>query len=56
MSTITFDTYRFIKRLKEAGIPEAHAEAEAEALSNAIKEALESQLASKNDIQKTKNF
>ncbi|MEA3405061.1 MAG: DUF1640 domain-containing protein [Pseudomonadota bacterium] len=52
MSTITFDTYRFVKRLKEAGIPEAHAEAEAEALSNAIKEALESQLASKNDVQK----
>jgi hypothetical protein len=37
MSAISFDTYRFVKRLKEAGISAAHAEAEAEALSSAIK-------------------
>jgi len=52
MSAISFDTYRFVKRLKEAGIPEAHAEAEAEALSSAIKEAMENQLAAKNDVLK----
>lgn len=36
MSTVTFDTYRFIKRLKDAGVPEAQAEAEAEALAEAF--------------------
>ena len=52
MSAISFDTYRFVKRLKQAGISEEDAEAEAEALSHAIKEAMENQLATKQDVVK----
>jgi len=48
MATITFDTLKFARRLKEAGVSESQAEAEAEALS----EALESQLATKSDISR----
>jgi hypothetical protein len=33
MNAITFDTLKFVRRLKEAGVPEKHAEAKAEALS-----------------------
>jgi len=36
MATITFDTLKFSKRLKEAGVPEKQAEAEAEALSEVL--------------------
>ncbi len=36
MNTVTFDTYRFINRLKDAGVPEAQAEARAEALAEAF--------------------
>ena len=36
MSTTTFDTYRFIKRLRDAGVSEQQAEAEAEALAEAL--------------------
>jgi len=32
MASITFDTHKFIRRLKEAGVPESQAEAMAEAL------------------------
>ncbi|MBF0161902.1 MAG: DUF1640 domain-containing protein [Magnetococcales bacterium] len=62
MTAITFDTFKFIRRLKDAGIPEN----QAEAISEAIKETsatqteefaakrdlreLEGQLASKADV------
>ena len=36
MATITFDTLKFSKRLKDAGVPEKQAEAEAEALSEVL--------------------
>ena len=36
MSTLTFDTLKFSRRLKEAGVPEKQAEAEAEALAEAF--------------------
>jgi hypothetical protein len=36
MSTITFDTLKFVERLKAAGISEAHAKAEVEALADAL--------------------
>ena len=36
MSTLTFDTLKFSRRLKEAGVPEKQAEAEAEALAKAF--------------------
>lgn len=32
MSTITFDTLKFVEKLKSAGVPDAQAKAEAEAL------------------------
>ncbi|MGZ4977486.1 MAG: DUF1640 domain-containing protein [Methylobacter sp.] len=47
MTTITFDTHKFIRTLKDAGIPEN----QAEAISEAIKEAHgEAELATKRDI------
>jgi hypothetical protein len=36
MSTVTFDTFKFINRLKESGVPEKQAIAEAEALAEAV--------------------
>jgi len=50
MTTITFDTLKFVERLKAAGISVAHAKAEAEALAGAFSEALETQLSTKADI------
>lgn len=35
MATITFDTYKFIRTLKEAGVPESQAEAFSEAFKEA---------------------
>ena len=40
MATITFDTHKFIRRLREAGFEEAQAEAVADAFQNAQEEAL----------------
>ena len=42
------------QRLKEAGIPEIHAEAEANALAEVFSETLEGQLATKQNIQDVK--
>ncbi|OHC74624.1 MAG: DUF1640 domain-containing protein [Rhodospirillales bacterium RIFCSPLOWO2_12_FULL_58_28] len=50
MAAITFDTLKFVERLKAAGISDSHAKAEAEALAGAFSEALETQLATKSDI------
>ncbi|MBF0310228.1 MAG: hypothetical protein HQL56_11945 [Magnetococcales bacterium] len=50
MTTITFDTLQFVRRLKDAGIPEPHAEA----ISEAFKEAQvtqASELAAKRDLK-----
>lgn len=52
MSTITFDTLKFVEKLKAGGVPEAQAKAEAEALVSAFSEAMESQLANKSDINR----
>jgi hypothetical protein len=52
MATITFDTLKFVEKLKAAGIPEAHAKAEAEALVSAFSEAMDSQLAMKLDVNR----
>lgn len=52
MSTITFDTLKFVEKLKAGGVPEAQAKAEAEALVSAFSEAMESQLATKTDINR----
>lgn len=48
MSTITFDTHKFVRTLKEAGF----AETQAEALSDAIKEVqTDNDFASKRDLK-----
>ena len=52
MATVTFDTLKFVERLKAAGVPEAQAKAEAEALALAFSEAMESRLATKNDVNR----
>jgi len=52
MATITFDTLKFVERLKAGGVPEAQAKAEAEVLVTAFSEAMDSQLATKSDINR----
>ncbi|VFM98099.1 MAG: Protein of unknown function (DUF1640) [Candidatus Kentron sp. G] len=48
MTAITFDTLRFVHRLKESGIPEQ----QAEAISAAFKDATgEAELATKGDLR-----
>ncbi|PZN70536.1 MAG: hypothetical protein DM484_28325 [Candidatus Methylumidiphilus alinenensis] len=49
MATIAFDTLKYAKRLKDAGIPEKQAEAEAEALAEALEVNLK-ELATKDDL------
>jgi len=50
MATVTFDTLKFVNRLKNAGIPSVHAEAEADALSEVFETNL-SELATKEDLR-----
>jgi len=47
MTSATFDTHKFVRRLKEAGLPETQAEAIADAFRDAQSEA---ELATKYDI------
>ncbi|MDD5242166.1 MAG: hypothetical protein PHG47_10685 [Sulfuricella sp.] len=49
MSTITFDTLKFVERLKAAGVPESQAMAQSEAL----KEVLSADVATKHDLTET---
>ena len=49
MTTITFDTLKYSKRLKEAGVPAKQAAAEAEALAEILEVNLKD-LATKGDI------
>ncbi len=51
MASITFDTHKFVRTLKAAGVPES----QAEAISDAFKEAQgEAELATKHDINDLK--
>ncbi len=52
MATITFDTLKFVEKLKSGGVPDEQAKAEAEALVVAFSEAMDSQLAKKSDINR----
>jgi hypothetical protein len=52
MASITFDTLKFVEKLREAGVPEAQAKAEAETLVTAFSEAMDSQLATKSDTNR----
>jgi hypothetical protein len=50
MSTITFDTFKFVERLEKAGLSRDQAAAIVEAQKDAFAEALDSSLATKSDI------
>jgi len=50
MNTITFDTLKFADTLKEAGIPEKHAQAQARAVAEAFSSNT-SELATKGDVR-----
>jgi hypothetical protein len=54
MNTITFDTLKYAKTLRAAGVTEAQAEAMAQAQRDSLAEALESQLATKADVKSVK--
>jgi hypothetical protein len=49
MMTITFDTLKYVERLKAAGVSEGHAKAEAEALVEALGGA---EVSTKRDIER----
>lgn len=51
MSTITFDTLKFVERLEKAGMPREQASALAEAQKEVFAEALDLTLATKSDIR-----
>ena len=50
MTALTFDTYAYVKRLKEAGFTEVQAEAQATALADALKGST-AELATKTDLK-----
>jgi 2-phosphoglycerate kinase len=50
MATIAFDTLKYSKRLKDAGVPDKQAEAEAEALAEVLEINLK-ELATKRDLK-----
>jgi hypothetical protein len=50
MTTITFDTLKYVERLKAAGVPEPHAKAEAEALADVLSSGAR-ELATKADLR-----
>ena len=55
MAAITFDTLKFVERLKAAGVPEEQAKAEAEALAEALGETISiRELATKADLEAQK--
>ncbi len=55
MTTITFDTLKFVERLKAAGVSEEHAKAEVEALAEALNETIAIRaLATKSDLESLK--
>jgi len=47
MTAITFDTLRYVKKLKAAGVPEKQAEVQAEAMAELVEE----RLATKQDLK-----
>jgi hypothetical protein len=55
MAAITFDTLKFVERLRAAGVSEEHAKAEAEALVEALGETISvRELATKADLESQK--
>jgi len=51
MATITFDTLRYTKRLRDAGYTEQQAEAATEAQKEVLNEIIDSTLATKTDLK-----
>jgi len=54
MATVTFDTLKFVEKLRAAGVPEAQAKAMAEAHQQALSESVATQLATKADLAELK--
>ena len=54
MSSITFDTLKFVERLEKAGVPRAQATAFSDAQKDILAEALDTSLATKIDIETVK--
>ena len=54
MSTITFDTHKFVRDLRDAGVPEPQAEAFVRAQQEILSQALDTALATKSDISDIK--
>ena len=52
MSPVAFDTLKFTRRLKQAGIPNEQAEAEVDALSEVFSQVIDTQVATKEDIHR----
>ena len=52
MASVTFDTLKFVEKLKDGGVPEAQAKAKAKALVIAFSEAMHTPLATKTDINR----
>lgn len=52
MTTITFDTHKFVKDLESAGVPSNQAEAFVRAQQEILSQALESTLATHGDIER----
>lgn len=50
MSTITFDTHKFVKDLQASGVPEAQAEAFVRGQQEILAQVLDTTLATKSDI------
>ncbi|MEQ1889392.1 MAG: DUF1640 domain-containing protein [Alphaproteobacteria bacterium] len=50
MTTVTFDTLKYVDKLRAAGVPEAQAKVQAEVLVFALDEVMDQQLATKADI------
>ncbi len=55
MSTITFDTLKFVSRLEQSGISREHATAFVEAQRDALSDALDATLATKADFAEVKS-
>jgi hypothetical protein len=54
MTTITFDTHKFVKDLESAGVPPLQAEAFVRAQQEILSQALDSTLATKSDMSDIK--
>ncbi len=54
MTTITFDTHKYVKDLESSGMPTSQAEALVRAQQDVLSQALDTQLATKSDLLEAK--